>query len=441
MKDKYLLFPDCSLGEGSFAQIYLGINLLSSQYLAIKVIPLPPSESEGSTLHTLPELIENEILNQSRLWHRHIVKIHDVYKSSKSLYLVMDYCSGGTLEQMLSLRNRLDEEETRVIAYQLLDALCYCHRHGVLHGDIKPANIMFQPQSSSLQEEGEDEEVGLLSPIDLLCEKRRREGKLSTSIHPAPMAVPERPFSSPQDDGKRERLLEDMRSAVLCERCVSKHDFHPATTRRRRHTVSATTPMIGEENENDEGIERLLLSQTLSGEVTSSLSNPHTQVRYRSPYGLLLKLCDFGLSQTIPNIKFFGQTGDILKAPYTTPCGTQGYLSPEIIDQKTYGLAADVWAVGVVLYKCLSGNFPFIPFDAYRHRQVAFKGLVWRKVSRECKELIEVLLTVKEQDRITASQAMNHHWFHEILLISNIIVPSDEIPVSLAKTKEEARQG
>jgi serine/threonine protein kinase len=428
MTEKYLLYPDCSLGEGSFARIYLGKNVHSSQYLAIKVIPLPPPATD-SALHELPEIIENEILNQSRLWHRHVVKIHDVYKSSTALYLVMDYCSGGTLEQMLSLRNRLDEEETRVIAYQLLEGLCYCHRHGVLHGDIKPANIMFQPQSNSPL--GNCEEM---SPINLLCEKRRQEGKLSLSLH-APVVEDSAVKEGTEQVGRSDDLLADMKSALICESCVPKDETHGRPKLRQRRSVSeCQQSLVPHQEQIGEGH----LKQEETGERDDNQSQK--QIRYRSPHGLLLMLCDFGLSQTIPNIKFFAQTGDISKAPYSasTPCGTQGYLSPEILEQQTYGLPADLWAVGVVLYKCLSGNFPFIPLDAYRHREVTFKGLVWKKVSVECQELIHALLRVNENDRLTVSDALSHRWFHEILLISNILVPSDEIPVSLAKTIEEA---
>jgi serine/threonine protein kinase len=482
LSDHYILFPNHLLGEGSYARIYLGKKIGTSLYVAIKVIPLSSSDhsasTNSSTLHELPELIENEIQIQSRLCHRHVVNIDNVFKSKKHLYIVMDYCSGGSLDQMLALRNRLSEDEARVIAYQLLDGLCYLHQHGVLHGDIKPGNIMFQPQANVLHSRAPHRHPQShlpnlsshfqMNPIDLLYEKKLREGKLMISINHAPV------FDHLEEGGERERqqidqlILEDMKTAVLHKRCVQRHEIKSIPSQSNQSKTldviaRDSLKAIGSEEQPRPPPRRRSASETLN--LSSSFSikkvefldlekcidsitrsknshdieeemTSHQRIRYKSPYGLLLKLCDFGLSQSIPNIKFFHSTGNISKAPYTNPCGTQGYLSPEIIECSCYGLAADLWAVGILLYKSLSGNYPFIPFDSYQHKEVSFNGIIWKKISIECKELIRALLTVNENHRITALQALHHHWFREILLISKIIVPSDEISISLAHTKE-----
>jgi serine/threonine protein kinase len=474
MSEKYILFSNHLLGEGSYARIYLGKQVGTSLYVAIKVIPLSSDNFTKSSLHELPELIENEIQIQSRIWHRHVVNINDVYKSGKYLYLVMDYCSGGSLEQMLALRNRLSEDEARMIIYQLLDGLCCLHQHGVLHGDIKPGNIMFQPQSNVLHSQSTHDHLHhpqhQMTPIDLLYEKKLREGKLMISINTSPVVD----LIEEVDEGGKQidlLILEEMKTAVLHTRFVKRHEIKaipiqsnpsktseivpdptrelpsvsdkifdqrepqpPPPTRRRSASESWSTNFFPKE----EFASSNLKSKGCSGnylDIEEEMES-HRHIRYKSPYGLLLKLCDFGLSQSVPNIKFYQITGSISKAPYTNPCGTQGYLSPEIIEQNSYGLPADLWAVGIILYKSLSGNFPFIPFDSYKQREVSFNGIVWKKVSLECKELIRFLLTVNENDRITALQALHHHWFREILLISKIIVPSDEISIALAHTKE-----
>ena len=51
--------------------------------------------------------------------------------------------------------------------------------------------------------------------------------------------------------------------------------------------------------------------------------------RYKCPYGMLLRVGDFGLCQKIPDVRHFQYTGDVKKAPYT-PGGTEGYLPPEV---------------------------------------------------------------------------------------------------------------
>ena len=57
----------------------------------------------------------SRIENQTRLWHHNVVTVRDVYESSNSVYIVMDYCPGGTLDGILELRRKIDEEETRFI--------------------------------------------------------------------------------------------------------------------------------------------------------------------------------------------------------------------------------------------------------------------------------------------------------------------------------------
>jgi hypothetical protein len=51
--------------------------------------------------------------------------------------------------------------------------------------------------------------------------------------------------------------------------------------------------------------------------------------RYKCPYGMLLRVGDFGLCQKVPDVRHFQHTGDVRKAPYT-PGGTEGYLPPEV---------------------------------------------------------------------------------------------------------------
>jgi serine/threonine protein kinase len=61
------------------------------------------------------------------------------------------------------------------------------------------------------------------------------------------------------------------------------------------------------------------------------------QVRYKSPAGLVLKLCDFGLSRRVPDVKYYRETGDIFKVPFTQLTGTEAYISPEMFECRHYG--------------------------------------------------------------------------------------------------------
>jgi hypothetical protein len=240
LTDNYELLVDKMLGEGSYAKAYLGKSLSSGGFVAIKVI--------SKTMNSADEELrfKREIDNQTRLWHHNVVTVRDVYESLNYVYIVMDYCPGGTLDGILQLRRRLDEEETRFIAYQLFCGLVYVHDNGVLHGDIKPANVMFQPQSMSSAGEG----ISPINRVDLLFEKRRREGKLTIALNQAPVvdydAVKVEKSNgsngSPASQ-KNADLQRDAKSAVLRERLIRGKDVVSSTPmnssgKTRRNTLA-----------------------------------------------------------------------------------------------------------------------------------------------------------------------------------------------------------
>ena len=90
----------------------------------------------------------------------------------------------------------------RYIAYQLITALHYVHANGILHGDITPANIMFQPASLlSSSSGGLNVCADEIPRVDLLYEKKRREGNISFTLLQAPVVN----YQKRSRDGESER--------------------------------------------------------------------------------------------------------------------------------------------------------------------------------------------------------------------------------------------
>ncbi|CAM9747951.1 unnamed protein product, partial [Hapterophycus canaliculatus] len=133
-----------------------------------------------------------------------------------------------------------------------------------------------------------------------------------------------------------------------------------------------------------------------------------------SPAGRLAKLCDFGISCKVPDVRFYKQTGDINKIPWSGLFGTGGYIAPEIMNQQPFGKPADLWSVGVMLYQMISGRLPFIPARVCVTKPVSFPAAVWTDVSVGVKELIEGLLEKDPSQRLTAAQALQHPWIQTI---------------------------
>lgn len=86
----------------------------------------------------------NEISILRLINHKSIVKIFEVYESEDYIDIVMDLLEGEDLLKALLNETFFDEEQLRIIFYQLVDALSYIHRKGIMHRDIKPENIVFK---------------------------------------------------------------------------------------------------------------------------------------------------------------------------------------------------------------------------------------------------------------------------------------------------------
>lgn len=135
---------------------------------------------------------------------------------------------------------------------------------------------------------------------------------------------------------------------------------------------------------------------------------------YTSPLGMVLKLCDFGLSRKVPDVKYFKHTGDIHKVPFSRITGTTGFIAPELIRKQPYGKPADVWSVGVVLAKMLSGSMPFSPPQRCLESEVSFRGRVWDAISGEAKVFVRGLLENETCKRLTAKQALGQRWLQPV---------------------------
>ena len=126
-----------------------------------------------------------------------------------------------------------------------------------------------------------------------------------------------------------------------------------------------------------------------------------------------IKICDFGLARKVPDVKYFKHTGDVHKVPFTGVRGTPGYIAPELLRKQPYGISADMWSVGIIMYELLCGRAPFQPAAACLEagRQPLFEGRAWRQASPEAIDLLQQLLVVDAAARISAADALKHPWF------------------------------
>lgn len=129
------------IGRGAFADVYRGVNLKTNQVVAIKQIKLDSRQDEISLM--------GEIDLLKILKHPNIVKYHGFVKTSNSLNVFLEYCSGGSLRQLYKrLNHGLPESDIVRYVHQILQGLNYLHEQGVVHRDVKAANVLIADGST-----------------------------------------------------------------------------------------------------------------------------------------------------------------------------------------------------------------------------------------------------------------------------------------------------
>lgn len=251
------------LGSGSFATVKRCVRLKDKREFALKIV-----KKKGMDAKEL-ESLKQEVQILMNLNHPNVVKLYEVFDTSKKMYMVMDLLIGGELFDRIVKKGSFSEAEAASQVKQVTSALIYMHKNGVVHRDLKPENLLFE----------------------------------------------------------------------------TKSDYST------------------------------------------------------------IKIIDFGLAKV---------NDDAMR----TPCGTPGYVAPEILSDKEYGKEVDMWSVGVILYILLCGFPPFYDnsgnlrnlYSQIKKGQFSFPSPYWDHISDGAKDLIKRLLTVNPKKRYTGKQVLAHSW-------------------------------
>ncbi|KAG5417651.1 CDC15 [Candida metapsilosis] len=123
------------IGNGAFASVYKAKNLATGHIVAIKQIRLDADQDVA--------VLMGEIDLLKILKHRNIVKYHGFVKTPSSLNVILEYCEGGSLRQLYKKRKSgLTEIEIVKYVREILAGLNYLHEQGVVHRDVKAANVL-----------------------------------------------------------------------------------------------------------------------------------------------------------------------------------------------------------------------------------------------------------------------------------------------------------
>ena len=130
------------IGKGSYGNVYLGKNVISNQYYAIKVISKSQLQSK-----IVYQYFNNEIYILKHIDHPNIVKYISLLEQKKDYWLIIEYCNGGSLVKALKyhltkFNKPVPEKIVRYFIKNILTAVIYLNNKKIIHRDIKSDNIL-----------------------------------------------------------------------------------------------------------------------------------------------------------------------------------------------------------------------------------------------------------------------------------------------------------
>ncbi|HEX9692176.1 MAG TPA: protein kinase [Gemmatimonadales bacterium] len=143
LKDEYEVLRE--LGRGGMAIVFQAREKHLERDVALKVLPFSLSFDKEFV-----ERFQREARTAARLEHPNIISIYRVGKSGRVIYFVMKFLRGTSLSDILERRGRMPPHEIKKLLVQTAGALGYAHKHGIVHRDIKPDNIMFDEMGNAI---------------------------------------------------------------------------------------------------------------------------------------------------------------------------------------------------------------------------------------------------------------------------------------------------
>eukprot|EP00128_Syssomonas_multiformis_P001269 Colp12_sorted_trinity150504_noHs@30093 len=160
------------LGSGSFAQVKLGVHVLTAEKVAVKII----DKSKLDEKHE--QLLQREIAMMEKVHHPNILRIYEVIETHHRLFIIMEYAPGGEMFNYVLQHGRYTEEEAKKHFGPVIAGIEHCHEKKIVHRDIKAQNILFDI-------------YGNVKVADFGFSTMAQDNKLNTFCGSPPYAAPE----------------------------------------------------------------------------------------------------------------------------------------------------------------------------------------------------------------------------------------------------------
>ena len=213
------------LGEGGMATVYLADDLKHGRKVALKLLKPQLAAVVGA------ERFLVEIKTTANLQHPHILPLFDSGEVDGLLYYIMPFIDGESLSDKLKRETQLSVKEALGITEALAGALDYAHRHGVVHRDIKPGNILLQEGQPLVAD------FGIALAVTVAAGDRITETGLSLGT--PPYMSPEQAAAERELDGRSDQYS---LACVLYEMLAGQPPFNAPTAQATVAQILAVDP-------------------------------------------------------------------------------------------------------------------------------------------------------------------------------------------------------
>ncbi|XP_071214339.1 MAP/microtubule affinity-regulating kinase 4-like isoform X1 [Salvelinus alpinus] len=153
-----------TIGKGNFAKVKLARHILTGKEVAIKII------DKNQLNPTSLQKLFREVRIMKGLNHPNIVQLFEVIETENTLYLIMEYASGGEVFDYLVSHGRMKEKEARATFRQIVSAVHYCHLKNIVHRDLKAENLLLDADSNiKIADFGFSNEFTMGNKLDTFC--------------------------------------------------------------------------------------------------------------------------------------------------------------------------------------------------------------------------------------------------------------------------------
>jgi serine/threonine protein kinase len=256
------------IGSGSFGRTHVAFARKmgdgDGKRVAVKVIPKRRMSSHVEIDDVVREVEILRVLERNE----NVVEFIDAYEDAMNVYIIMELCSGGDLsDRILDAGGRCSEESAVPLVWQILSAVAYMHRRGVIHRDIKPENFLFASEDKN----------SILKAIDFGLSEYCREGDVLSDIVESPYFIAPEVLKKAYDLKADEWSISVMTYIML----VGARPFYGRTQSEVFRSVLDEKPNLEEVEitvEARDFIEKLL-TRDVRGRLTAAQALTHPWMR------------------------------------------------------------------------------------------------------------------------------------------------------------------